>query len=183
MLFISKYILLDISKYIKLPVVSCDKLMSLGIPWITCKLMIMMVLNYLFSKGTRIWNIYLFSPKNHFLFSSLFFFLVFHYFFYLFLYIFYFSSLSISTFNLKNLKCLDFEEHLSIVIFLYLIIVWLFWQSICFIHSFCSYQLLHTEYKKIAAKNDIDTDSILYLKTLVTNLIHTMSSWTEREKS
>ena len=72
-LFISKYILFDISKYTELPVVSCDKFMSLSILWTTCKLMIMMVLDYLFSKGIRIWNICLFSPKNYFSFSFLFF--------------------------------------------------------------------------------------------------------------
>ena len=68
-LFISKYILFDVIEHIGLPVAPCDKFMGLDISWMTCQLMIMMVLDYLLLKSSRIWHICSFSPKYSLLFS------------------------------------------------------------------------------------------------------------------
>jgi len=72
--------------------------------------MIMMVSDYLFSKDSKIWYIYLFSQKK-ITFSFLLYYF-FYLFFYMFFYISYFSLTFISFFNLKNLECFDFEEYL-----------------------------------------------------------------------
>ena len=53
-LFISKYILFDISKHIRLLVAPYNKFVSFGVLWITCQLIIIIVSDYLFSKGSRI---------------------------------------------------------------------------------------------------------------------------------